>query len=58
MPPKDYIPICGEVEDNKFVTFFSPCHLGCHIEIKEQNTTSKSGVELDKYTLTTCGCIG
>ena len=57
---QDYIPICGEVEDDKFVTFFSPCHLGCHIETIEQrmNTSSKTGTDLEKYSLTQCDCIG
>ena len=56
---KDYIPVCGEVDDGKFVTFFSPCHAGCYIHTKQQDEDSMvRNNEHDNYELVACNCVG
>ena len=54
---QDYIPICGTMNDNQLVTFFSPCHLGCSIANKE-NLNQSARTVAEMYSLIECNCIG
>lgn len=53
---QDYIPICGTMNDNQLVTFFSPCHLGCSISNKE-NVNQSARTVAEMYSIFECNCI-